>query len=772
MSSTLNQLLAQVQAPGTFATRHRASADDLALEVKGVGPVTFPISAKQLKSLRAVACPSPFGLGEETLLDPNVRHSWEVAPSRVKVDHRRWKPALAAHLGGIRRELGFPEGCVLEAVLDKLLLYEKGQFFKPHQDSEKDDTMVGTLVVLLPSAYAGGAVTVEHRGEKRTFKRLASQRRELSLLAFYADCRHAVSPVTSGVRVALTYRLRLTDGRGAPLAGFSEEDVGKLMTALRGYFETPVPSRYGDAVGPPPDRFVYLLDHEYTQHSLSWTGLKNGDRARVASLREAARRLDGESYLALAEVHETWDYQDDRRWGRKGRYGSDDDSDADSDGEVELVSMIESDTALTHWIDADGRRVEGMFGNLRKTEAHFTTSSDDLKPYRTEREGYQGNYGNTLDRWYHRAAFLMWPRSRTFSLRAQASPQWAVKELMAMPDAQRAELAERVRSLLPHWGWPVSQMEEASFWSGVMKVAQRLEEASTARSWLEPMGLHRLGAQATQRGFVTLVAKHGLAWAKTLVATWTARRRWETPDWAPMLAGLCQELRASGGKSGLELARWLVEQDRGEALNRCTHSDKPVPWGDFETFADEARYLAHVLAAAAVLGVDEMVSSSLEAVLHATPAPSVSLLVSIVRACKDASPTLWSMVEGSPLHRDAVSRLEVISNGPKRAADDWSIEWPLGCACTDCRALGGFLSSGRIVHAWPLSERRRQHIHQQLDRLKLPVTHETLRKGSPYVLQLSKDRSLFTRDADRRRRAQELLSGFTGQTAPGKNRSR
>jgi hypothetical protein len=62
--------------------------------------------------------------------------------------------------------------------------------------------MVGSLVVVLPSEYSGGAVTVEHRGERKSFRRVDSQARELSLLAFYADCQHTVSPIKSGVRVA------------------------------------------------------------------------------------------------------------------------------------------------------------------------------------------------------------------------------------------------------------------------------------------------------------------------------------------------------------------------------------------------------------------------------------------------------------------------------------------------------------------------------------------------------------------------------------------
>ena len=40
-----------------------------------------------------------------------------------------------------------------------------------------------------------------------------------------------------------------------------------------------------------------------------------------------------------------------------------------------------------------------------------STPSADLKPYDTEYTGYMGNYGNTMDRWYRRAAVVVWPGS-------------------------------------------------------------------------------------------------------------------------------------------------------------------------------------------------------------------------------------------------------------------------------------------------------------------------------------------------------------------------
>ena len=42
---TIGQLLANVVPAGAFAARRTAGADDLKLEVKGVGTLRFPLSA-------------------------------------------------------------------------------------------------------------------------------------------------------------------------------------------------------------------------------------------------------------------------------------------------------------------------------------------------------------------------------------------------------------------------------------------------------------------------------------------------------------------------------------------------------------------------------------------------------------------------------------------------------------------------------------------------------------------------------------------------------
>lgn len=50
-------------------------------------------------------------------------------------------------------QLGVAPECKVQAQLYKLLMYEEEGHFTPHRDSEKEDGMFATMVLLLPSTY-------------------------------------------------------------------------------------------------------------------------------------------------------------------------------------------------------------------------------------------------------------------------------------------------------------------------------------------------------------------------------------------------------------------------------------------------------------------------------------------------------------------------------------------------------------------------------------------------------------------------------------------
>jgi hypothetical protein len=78
---------------------------------------------------------------------------------------------------------------------------------------------------------------------------------------------------------------------------------------LREHFSTSVPRYEGGPVTAPPNRLVYLLDHEYTPRGLTWRRLKGADTHRVSLLRAAAGQADCETVLALADIRTTHDAQ-------------------------------------------------------------------------------------------------------------------------------------------------------------------------------------------------------------------------------------------------------------------------------------------------------------------------------------------------------------------------------------------------------------------------------------------------------------------------------
>src|SRR3954462_649451 len=212
----LARLLRDSEQAVSFSAQLLVPPHVLQLEVSGIGPVSLPVRAPLAKKLIATARPAVFGRGEETLTDTSVRDTWELTPDQVTLGGPGWTALMERALEHFRDELGLPRTSRLRAELHAMLVYGKGQFFLPHQDSEKDDAMVGTLVVSLPSAHTGGELVVEHGGESITYR---TSKEEMSFVAFYADCCHQVKPVKSGYRVTLTLNLLADSETNAQGAG-------------------------------------------------------------------------------------------------------------------------------------------------------------------------------------------------------------------------------------------------------------------------------------------------------------------------------------------------------------------------------------------------------------------------------------------------------------------------------------------------------------------------------------------------------------------------
>ena len=542
-------------AQTAFSVEMAAKTDDLSLDVEGFGRVKFPVTPAKARKLLGLGQPARFGRGEQTLTDPDVRDTWEIPKRLIRA---QWNDAtLKDILATVKEELGLPNAAELTADLHSLLVYETNQHFLAHQDSEKDDSMVGTLVVTLPSGYTGGELMVGHNEEWEAYR---GSKTALSLVAFYADCRHEVLRVNSGYRITLTYNLLLHGDTSRP-DGDDGTATAELADLLREHFSTPVPRYYGGPAADPPNRLVYLLDHEYTPRGLNWRRLKGPDATRVALLRTAADKAGCEAVLALTDVkttHSAFPADEGYGYGRRGWYDDDDEDDdeyhggtSDSGREYDIQDLLDSEITLTHWTGPDGTRLEETSLSVDGDEVCASTETGDLAAYSAEYEGYMGNWGNTLDRWYHRAAVVVWPRQQAFANRAETSPAWALDELAATASAGDVPGARAAAATL------------APFWDGA---------------------LLRAAAELPRDG------THDDAGFGSLAADCAARLRARLPrpqrasgDWSIELpAGgctcdLCDTLRVFGEDKRRRSFEWpLAKQHRQHVHSRIDAAELPV----------------------------------------------------------------------------------------------------------------------------------------------------------------------------------------------------
>ncbi len=138
---------------------------------------------------------------------------------------------------------------------------------------------------------------------------------------------------------------------------------------------------------------------------------------------------------------------------------------------------------------------------VRLAEVNFESVVDRARGEDSEYEGYMGNWGNTLDRWYHRAAVVVWPREQAFANRAETSPAWALEELAAMASAGGVPGARAAAATLaPFWdsvlraGTPEERSRISGLFGKALRTADAVADAATAAMLLRSFRVENLTA--------------------------------------------------------------------------------------------------------------------------------------------------------------------------------------------------------------------------------------------------------------------------------------
>jgi hypothetical protein len=131
--------------------------------------------------------PSCFGLGEETVFDPQVRHSLEIRASELN------QAALESVKYGFIKKLSALSDTMRFYVKPfKMVIYPEGGHFGEHVDSVRGKNHVGTVIYFCQSDFTGGELEISAQGTSHRFGE------PNTWVAMYGDCTHRVLPVTSG----------------------------------------------------------------------------------------------------------------------------------------------------------------------------------------------------------------------------------------------------------------------------------------------------------------------------------------------------------------------------------------------------------------------------------------------------------------------------------------------------------------------------------------------------------------------------------------------
>ena len=108
------------------------------LSIKGYGQVALPLTEANAKDLIKLCKQAPYGRNRETLVDKEVRDTYQLDPASVKIENPTWNKQLKELTKHVAKELLGCANANVTAKLYKMLIYEKGGHFKKHRDTEKE----------------------------------------------------------------------------------------------------------------------------------------------------------------------------------------------------------------------------------------------------------------------------------------------------------------------------------------------------------------------------------------------------------------------------------------------------------------------------------------------------------------------------------------------------------------------------------------------------------------------------------------------------------
>jgi len=755
MSSLVNDLAAilqQISRPGDFYATGTIDIHAPRLEVDGVGAIALPLLPVQAAQILDVAERAPYGRGSETLVDTEVRRTWQVDAQHVRIGGKCWQLELNRIVDRVTRDLGI--GGQVTAELYKLLVYDTGSFFVPHRDTEKAPGMFATLVIVLPSEYSGGELLIRHKDREARLDLCPSDPSEATFAAFYADCRHEVLPITAGHRLTLVYNLLRTGSGPLPQAPDYDEQRTQTTARLRAW------SKSADDSDKGPDKLVYPLEHAYTQAELGFETLKGADAAVASLVTSAAEAASCDLHLALLTIEESGSAE-----YAGGGWSEDED-------EYEIGEITESSETLHDW-----RRPDGSHSNMGPLtffgdEVCPSDALDDAEDAEPDFEEATGNAGASFERFYQRAALVLWPRTKranviaegclfvSMPLLTELAERWEADGCKPEADIQHdaLELAAQIRSHWPSDEWERKSASAAGHGRSLLGVLERLGDLDQRTAFLVEQAVAGAYGPEDNQALAKLFGQLQGERVSGLLAALIANNEPHRPDACAQLLRRCSEQpEISAGalyRPALALIEHLPDGNAPEDVPRF-HASRYRQSQSPELVVDTLVAIERIDAALATRALEHVLAIPADYPMDATLLPAaLSLRESLG---EDEPPSCTT------LRQAVLEHLGLRIDEPLEPPADWTRAAEVACSCAQCTNLNRFLRSPDEPQ-WRLKavEAKRRHAEDSISRYRCDLDLTTDQRGRPYTLVCTKNQASYERLARQRRQDLEHRSLLGG----------
>jgi len=755
ISEKLSEALSQIDRPGSFCVSGDSPVLLPGLEVKGLGPIGLPLTVQQAQELKEHCDQAPHGKGTKTVVDTSVRRVWRMGPDRFSLTNPDWNPFVYETVAKVEESLGLEDQELVSSLYD-LLLYEPGSFFLPHRDGEKHDRMVATLVIVLPSSYEGGEIVVRHDGQEQTidFSSDPNAMFRIHFAAFYADCEHEVRPLKKGYRLCLVYNLMLAKSEKAVSAPRASQHIEVIGSLLRDW-----------AADDSAEKLAITLDHQYTAAGLAWDALKGVDRVKARVLLEAAGQADCRAYLALLTLWESGSAEDagdeyGYGYGRRRRWYDDDVDEEDDEeggtGKYTMEEVFDSSLTAKNWSDSEGNGLPIGTLNVKEKEILDPEALKTVKP-QEDYEGYTGNEGMTLERWYRRAAIFIWPERRHLEILCDRDSRNVVpvlNQLVAKWRQTKGREAARLKTQCVELAvamlakWPVVLFAQDG--PKEPKTGELLESLALLDDPLlirDFLGVVMVKDASVDPGQSLVPLCQSLAWAtfqRELLTVMEGTNLETMERNVRLLESICLAKPGKKKEGWDELCTFLATA----LVSSIEASDEKPSSTDWRT---RTVLRADVLAglARALIATEQFELLS-RLVHHALGLPKKYLLKTAhLPALVSLEPWLKKNLKKTcaPLTRWLAScreQLEALTAKAPEEPTDFHRPASIACKCADCAELIRFLHDPKeSMHRFTMKKERRDHLEKEIRSHTCDLDLTLDRRGSPQTLVCTKNKASY-----------------------------